>query len=176
MSQIVNNFREISSPGNFESEVERLLRQISNQTISIGGETSFKIAEKSFSDVDFANILISGTKNRITSGLKSLELISIIRSGTDQRNLFLFDNVIFYGKSSDFDTSDINKLINIVTENVGMSTVINFFDDITTKNFKDLAIKIAMLVKTGKYTSDRYAIPMQIESRTLTKRFIGLQK
>lgn len=170
-----NTFTEVTTSGDFETEIDKLLRRLRNNSLTITTES-----EQSLSDVtptkptdfNYSNILVDNGNGRIDAGLKSLELLSILRSGTLVQNLFLFDNIIYHGSPLDFDTTNNEELINLVIINVGMATVIGGLPEETTAQFKDVALDIATLVKNGKYSSDMFANFMRKEARKLVKIYV----
>lgn len=177
MPRYTNSFVEVSSLGNFETEIERLYRRIRNRsTDSSTAQVLSSQIDQTPVEVAYANITIDNGNSRTKAGLKSLELLSIIRSGTAPQNLFLFDNVIYFGSPSDFDTGDTEKLADIVIVNLGMQLVVDSLADNTVQQFREVCGKIGMLVKTGKYTSDRYSSFITKESRRLVKLYIEATK
>lgn len=177
MPRYTNSFIEVSALGDFETQIQKLFRQMrNNSTKSSTAQVLSAQAEEIPAEVAYANIIIDNGNSRIKAGLKSLELLSILRSGTAPQNLFLFDNVIYFGSPSDFDTSDTEKLADIVIVNLGMQLVVDFLAEDTVQQFREVCGKIGMLVKTGKYTSDRYSSFITKESRRLVKLYIEATK
>lgn len=177
MPRYTNSFIEVSALGNLESEIQKLYRQIRNGTAKDDPsiETSTAATDPSTSKT-YANIVIDDGNARIKSGLKSLELLSILRSGTSPQNLFLFDNVIYVGSPVDFETSNEERLVSIVVQNLGMALVVDTLAEETTERFRGVCLKIAMLVKTGKYNSSMYSEYIIKESRRLVKLFVKVAK
>lgn len=174
-----NKFVEVSALGTFETEIEKLNRQVRNGTLdgtSLTSNISVDVDSTKPKDYNYSNILIDNGTGRISAGLKSLELQSIIRSGTEPSNLFLFDNIIFYGTALDYDTTDEQRLIDLVLYNIGMKTIIDSLSDATTSEYKNICLKISKLVRTGNYQSTMYASYIKKQSVILVKKYLEVYK
>lgn len=176
---VYNRFVEVSALGSFETEIEKINRQIQNKILdenTLKTNISIDVEQNKPKDYNYSNILVDNGTGRISAGLKSLELLSIIRSGTSPSNLFLFDNIIFYGTARDFDDSDENRLIDLVLYNVGMKKIVDALSETTTSEYKNICLKIARLVRSGNYESSIYASYMKKQSPILVKKYLGINK
>lgn len=173
MTRYINTIREVSHSNNsFETEIAKLLRRasIQNQTNDVILDTLISTTQPA--DYNFSAILTDRGDGRISAGLKSLELLAIIRSGVNQASLFMFDNVIYVGNYSSFNTSDEKALTNIVIANLGMDIVISSLDDDKTATLRNTCLKIAKLVKSGDYTKDKYSDTVRAECKRLVRLYI----
>jgi len=174
MALMTTNLKEVSATGDFETQIQRLLRELRT------AETGSKSPSKSFiadlqkkpTDYAYANILVDDGNGRITSGLRSLELLSLICSGTSPQNLFLFDSVIYTGSENDFKTANDKKLLQLVLQNLGMETVVSSLSDETTIDYKSFCLRIGNQVKTGTFVAATVDSFMLTESKRLVKLFL----
>lgn len=172
-----NKFIEVSALGAFETEIEKLNRRVRNGTAdstSLNATDLADIVSTKPTDYNYSNILVDNGSGRITSGLKSLELLSIIRSGTSPANLFLFDNIIFYGTALDFDTTNEKQLIDLVLYNLGMKLIVDTLSERTTAEYKSICLKVAKLVRTGNYEASLYSSYLKRNSANLVKKFLEI--
>lgn len=165
---------EVSALGDFETEVDKLMRQMRAGRYTTPEEFNQSNIGNT-GDYSYSSILVDNGKNRITSGLKALELISIMVSGTAPQNLFLFDNVIYVGTANDFKTANDSKLVELVLQNIGMSDIVESLSDQTTAQLRDKCLRVANLVKTGNYTSDIYSSYIKKESKRILNLYLENQ-
>lgn len=173
MIKYTTSLRQISASGDLETAIEQLYRRLRTSLNKELSKSSLQIEQEvTPTDYQYSNILVDNGSGRITSGLKSLELLSILCSGTSPQNLFLFDNIIYYGTVNDFKTKNDVDLIKIIIENLGMTAVINNLPSNITQEYKNICLKIAKLVKTGSYTADKYSAYIKTNSKKLVKIYI----
>ncbi len=127
MLKYTNSFIEVSALGDFETEIQKLYNKLRRDaTITSTRFEATPITEQdSTKDYLFSDILADVGRGKISTGLKSLELLSIIRTGTQPSNLFLFDNKIVYGTAASFNTAVSTDLVDIILKNIGMYDIIN---------------------------------------------------
>lgn len=174
MLKYTNSFIEVSALGDFETEIQKLYNKLRRDaTITSTRFEATPITEQdSTKDYLFSDILADVGRGKISTGLKSLELLSIIRTGTQPSNLFLFDNKIVYGTAASFNTAVSTDLVDIVLKNIGMYDIINNTEG-DFSEFRGICLKIALKVKNGTYTSNIYSAYIKKESKKITKRYLN---
>lgn len=175
MPQYRNAVIEVSTTDDFETEVSKLLSQSAASYASGGdGATEFVASlPKKLTDSTFADILADYGAGRISKGLQGLELLSIMCSGTTTSNLFLFDNVIYTGSVYEFKSGTDAKLIQLVTDNLGMTFIISQLSTSATESYKAKCLTIAKQVKNGKFVADSVRKSMIIQSKKLVNYYLG---
>ena len=90
MLQYTNSFIEVSALGDFETEIQKMYNRLRREAASAN---SFVVSETAEGDPTkdymYSDILADRGRGKISKGLKSLELLAIIRTGTQPANLFL---------------------------------------------------------------------------------------
>jgi len=174
MPQFTNSVIEVSENGDFETQIEKLYRELRNSSVGKNSAESSKIAPSSVKPQDYAyaNILYDRGNGRITSGLKSLNLLSILCSGTTPQNLFLFDNVVYAGSVYQFKNLDDTALIALVVANLGMETVVTNLSDQSTLPLRNKCLKIAKEIKVGSFVVETYRQYILAECKKLTKLYL----
>ena len=177
MPRFTNSIIQVSEAGDFETQLEKLYNQLrleANQRPD-NFDSVISDTQKTPQDYNYSNILKDSGSGRITSGLKSLELISVTCSGSDVDNLFLFDNVIYAGSSSQFKTADDKTLTNLVIANLGLEVIVAALSDETTADIKEQSLKMARDVKVGNFFPDNYKKYILSEAKRLTRLYIQKQ-
>ena len=173
MLKYTNSFIEVSALGDFETEIQKMYNRLKREATSAN---SFVVSETAEGDPTkdymYSDILADRGRGKISKGLKSLELLAIIRTGTQPANLFLFDNSVIYGTASSFNTTSETELVDIVLNNIGMYDLIQQTEG-DHSTFKRVCLKIALKVKNGTYTSDMYSAYIKKESKNITKRYLN---
>lgn len=173
MARYTNSIVEVSSLGDFETQIEKLFRQLRAQAVNSPNttDTTFEPPTPK-QDYQYSSILVDYGNGRITSGFKSLELLSILCSGTLISNLFLFDNTIYTGSAAQFQTASDDTLTLLVLDNLGMTAIIDGLDSELTSTYRNTCLNIGKLVKVGAYTRDTYASYILTESKRLLKIYL----
>lgn len=175
MPRYSNSVVELSALGNFETEIRKLYRQrrAEAERPPINATNAFAPNLNNVpEDYKFASILIDRGAGRISSGLKSLELLSLLCAGVPPNKLFLFDNVIYAGSATAFASGTDEELTKLVIANIGMTTIVDNLPPSRTANISSVALRIAKTVKSGGYTADMYSAFMRRESKDLTEIYI----
>jgi len=169
---------QVSGNGDFETQIQKLFNQLRQQsTDSINNYDNFVAAlPTKEEDYTYSNILEDHGDGRISAGMKSLELLSIMCSGTAPGNLFLFDNVVVTGSVNEFKTGSDKQLTNLVIANLGMEIVISGLSTEATASYRNQCLKIAKEVKTGFFDIDAHGKYILRESRRLTKLYLREQQ
>ena len=181
MPRYTNNLNIFSSNGKYESEMELLYReQLRKLDIDITTENTqtFIIGERLGRRQDYthSDILKDYGKGRISKGLRSLELLSILCSGVNHDDLFLFDRTIYSGDVATIKNSSDLELTNMVLINLGMVECINNLPEPTTRDYRDLCLAVGKNVRDGSYQTDRYKTYIMKESKKLMKMYLGISK
>jgi hypothetical protein len=177
MPQYTNSMRELSGAGNFESEIDKLFREMMAAATQ-GDDVSSHLtsANVTAQDYQYSDILKDRGAGRISSGLKSLDLLSILCSGATPSNLFLFDNVIYSGNVSQIKSATDSELIDIVIANLGMELIVFNLPDTTTFAFKAKCLNIGKDVKVGYFEISTYNTYILSETKRLTRIYLKGQQ
>lgn len=176
MLKYTNSFIEVSALGDFETEIQKLYNRLKRES-TIESDTLIPLSpdvRTPQNDYLYSDVLSDSGHGKISKGLKSLEMLSIIRTGTHPSSLFLFDNKVIYGTSNTFNTTSKVELIDTVLKNIGMYDIIRAMPDDEFTQYKDVCFKIALKVKSGTYTSDLYAAYIKSESKKIIKRYLNI--
>ena len=172
MPQFSNQILEVSGGSEFISAVARLLN---GQQTNSQPENSFAniiAAHIQRADYQFSDIITDEGNGRISAGIKSLDLLSILCAGEPPDNLFLFDNVIFAGSVNLIKSANPTELTDIVLKNLGMFTIVNGLANVTTVEFKDKCLQMGNDVKVGNFFIDKYKTYILSRAKTLTRSYI----
>lgn len=175
MLKYTNSFIEVSALGDFETEIQKLYNRLKRES-TIESDTLIPFSpdvRNPQNDYLYSDVLSDSGHGKISKGLKSLEMLAIIRTGTSPANLFLFDNKIVYGTSNSFNTTSSAELIELVHRNIGMFDIISAMTTHDFTQFNATCLKIALKVKNGTYTSDVFASYIKSESKKITKRYLN---
>lgn len=172
MARYTNSIVEVSSNGDFETQIEKLFKQLRAQATNAQAKSDVRFDPEKAKDYQYSSIIVDNGSGRISSGLKSLELLSVLCSGTSTSNLFLFDNTIYYGSAAQFHAANSDTLTSLTIANLGMSQVIAGLDNNTTAEYRNICLTIGKLVNAGAYTRDKYASYITKESKRLLKVYL----
>lgn len=177
MPRFTNSIIQVSEAGDFETQIQKLFNQLRLEATQRPDNFGLFVVDtdKTPKDYNYSNILTDSGSGRITSGLKSLELISVQCSGSDVDNLFLFDNVIYAGSASEFKSADNTALTNLVIANIGLEVIVAALAEITTVGIRDKALKMGRDVKVGNFYPDNYKKYILSESKKLVRLYIQKQ-
>lgn len=177
MARYTNSIAILSSNGSYEKALKKryyeLMRQLDqernvNESFSQYINNSLIPVNKDYSHSD---ILKDYGKGRISSGLKSLDVLSILSSGVSSKDLFLFDNTIYAGSVHEFREADDEELIKLVLLNLGMYS----FMSSLRKDYFDACLHIGKSTRNGTLDSKQYRGFFLKESRDAVKRYLGIQ-
>ncbi len=179
MARYTNNITIFSSNGKFEEEMKKLYKEhIESLTFDKNTENvqTFILAERIGKNTDYthSDILKDYGNGRISSGLKSLELISILCSGVSYQDLFLFDRVVYTGNVYNFKNSSDTELLVLVLSNLGMVQYIESLPSNITKEYIDICLKIGKHVKDGTFNLTSYKNYFIKESKKIVKLYLEL--
>lgn len=176
MPQYTNSIIEVSALGDFETEVNKLLAE-SRASIATGDNNASEfvalLPQKPTSSM-YSSILLDTGNGRISQGLRGLELLSILCSGTAPNNLFLFDSVIYTGSAYQFKNGTDAQLIALVTSNLGMTAVVNGLPTSQTSAYITKCLSIAKEVKGGRFIAATSRKSMIASSKKLVKYYLGI--
>lgn len=174
MPRFTNSIIQVSGSGDFETQIEKLYNKLRLESSAAPDNFNnvILISEKTPKDYNYSNILTDGGSGRITSGLKSLELMGILCSGTEVSNLFLFDNVIYVGTISQFKTYNDDKLTELVISNLGMDTIVSELSESTTEAFRNKCLLMGKDVRVGIFSPDTYKKYILAEAKRLTRLYL----
>lgn len=168
---------EVSSLKEFDTTMNNLYRKLELQKNSPNISENDLIHDALMNglnyDSKFSDIFKDYGEGRISSGLKSLELISIMCGGTDVSNLFLFDNIINFGTPIDFINATDDELIKLVLINVGMYDVVQRVGSSTVLD--KLSLTVGKQVKIGNYTSNMYSASMRLECKKILEKYLTME-
>lgn len=174
MPQYTNSVVEVSESGDFETQINKLYRELLSGSTGKNSVASGSIDPSTIKpqDYSYSNILYDRGNGRITSGLRSLNLLSILCSGTTPQNLFLFDSVVYSGSVHQFKTGTDTALINLVIANLGMETIVINLPESSTTAFKDKCLKMGKDIKVGGFIVETYRQYTLAECKKLTKLYL----
>lgn len=169
-----NNILQITNQSPFETEIQKLLRSLSNGS-QVNSKPFTSQDQPSNADVKYSNILFDYGNGRISRGLRSLELLSKLCDGVDQSKLFLFNSTIFYGSPIIIKRATDDQLYNIVIVNLGMDGIVASLADAETETFKSLCIATGKEVRAGTYYKNNAGAILR-ECKSLTRKVIRMEK
>lgn len=174
MPRFTNSIIQVSGSGDFETQIQKLYNKLRLESSSPPNNLDNVLlsSEKTPKDYNYSNILTDGGSGRVSSGLKSLELLSILCSGTEISNLFLFDNVIYVGTVNQFKTYNDDKLTELVIANLGMELIVSELADSTVEAFRSKCLLMGKDVKVGVFSPDTYRKYIISECKRLTRLYL----
>lgn len=171
-------FYEVTIPER-DYEIDELFRnaKIQNTSSSISDVDVTRYLNKLNSKQDylFSDILKDSGKGRVSTGLRSLELLSRLCAGADQSKLFLFDNVMYVSSPLTVRNASTDELYKIIYTNLGMSDIISNLPESQLSISRKLFLEIGNLVKSGNFQKENYRFKVLSECKRLTKVYIGLK-
>lgn len=181
MPRYTNNLVVVSSNGKYAAEMNRIYREYINSLEGEYNDTNIRtfVASERIgqqSDYTHSDILKDYGKGRISSGLKSLELLSILCSGVSHEDLFMFDRTIYYGDVYNFKNSSDEEMLASVLANMGMQIYIDNLPTHTAKDYRDLCLQIAKHVGDGTFVREQYKTYVLKESKRMVKLYLGILK
>lgn len=176
MALYSNNITIFSSNGKYEERMKQLYREHIEQLTFDKNVQTFILSERigQRSDYTHSNILKDYGNGRISSGLKSLELISILCAGVSHKDLFLFDRTIYTGNVYDFKNASDEELRSLVLINLGMLQYIESLASNVTQDYTDMCLKIGKHVKDGTFNSLSFKNYFIKESKKIVKLYLEI--
>lgn len=174
MPRFTNSIIQVSEVGDFETQIKKLYTQLRLEATKRPDNFNSFIdnISKTEQDYNYSNVIKDSGSGRTSAGLKSLELLSVMCSGADIANLFLFDNVIFAGSPNEFKSANNIKLINLVIANLGLELIVDSLAGNITQNLRDTALRMGTDVKVGNFYPDMYKKYILTESKKLVRLYI----
>lgn len=176
MTRYVNSVAILSSNGRYEKtlkkryyeELQNLERERNLSLYLPQYMNNYVIPVKE--DYLYSDILKDYGKGRISAGLKSLNLLSILASGVESKDLFLFTNVIYAGSVHEFLEASDERLFQLILENLGMQ----IFKNYVTNEYKTVCIQVGKHVRDGTLNYKSYKGFFLRESKKIVNKFLGL--
>ena len=124
-------------------------------------------------DYLFADILKDRGNGRVSSGLRSLELLSRLCGGADASKLFLFDTPLYVGAVGITKRAVGEELFQIVYRSLGMTEVVENLSTEQLASAKKLFNEIGAMVKTGNFQKENYRLATLTECKRLTRLYLN---
>lgn len=117
-----------------------------------------------------SDIYLDSGNGRVSTGLRGLELLSVLCKGVDPSNLFLFNNVIYSSNPRAVKTASRDELIQIIINNLGMTTIVQ--NAIPTapnevERFRLLCYAMGYEVRSGVFKKENYKNRVLIAAKRL---------
>lgn len=152
-----------------ETELDRFARQLSSALNPLDAPIT---VQTDSSELQYQNILKDYGQGRISSGLRSLELLSHLRNGVSPQDLFLFDDTIFYGTAQSFSSTNNEELVRIVLANLGMLEVYQGTPEMQRESYRSLCLRVVNKVKAGAFLASEFSAVVRRESKILVNAYL----
>lgn len=106
-----------------------------------------------------SDVYLDSGDGRVSKGLRGLELLSRLCKGVAPDSLYLFSNVIYYADANQVKNANDERLIEIVSVNLGMNFIEAAAEPITPSevaNFRLLCKTIGYQVRSGVFKKEDY--------------------
>ena len=181
MPRYYQTFNEVYASSDFETEMDKQYKEIMARLHRERLDDNHDYVPDNLydnvpRDSKYSGILLDRGNGRVSKGLKSLELLALLCSGVDPSTLFLFDSVIYAGRASDFFNGSDEQLLNLVLINIGIDDSLKAIDNESFNTFKTTCLNIGKMVKSGDYTSDKFASYIRRECKNIINLRLQLKK
>ena len=117
-----------------------------------------------------SDVYLDSGDGRVSTGLRGLELLSRLCKGVAPDSLFLFNNVIYYSNVNDIKAATPDRLIEIISVNLGLNFVSANALPIAPSevaNFNVLCTEIGQQVKSGVFRKENYKSRVLVMAKKL---------
>ena len=106
-----------------------------------------------------SDVYLDSGEGRVSKGLRGLELLSRLCKGVAPDSLYLFSNVIYYSDAHAVKSASDERLIEIISANLGMNFIEAAAEPIApgeVTKFKTLCKSIGYQVRSGVFKKEDY--------------------